>query len=129
MVAITLPDKSIRQFQQPVSVAEVAASTASFDLHTKFRVYHRAGVREYLVWRALDQEVDWFVLHGSQFVRLVPDAEGCVKSEVFPGLWLSVPNLIAANFQAVGAVLQQGLQSAEHTAFVSKLEQAVSVSK
>ncbi len=35
----------------PELVAEVAASTASFDLHKKFRVYRRAGVCEYLVWR------------------------------------------------------------------------------
>lgn len=113
----------------PELVAEIAASTASFDLHTKFRVYHRSGVREYLVWRVLDQEVDWFVLHGSQYDRLLPDSEGCLKSEVFPGLWLSVPNLIAANFQAVAATLQQGLQSAEHTAFVDQLKQAASATK
>lgn len=113
----------------PELVAEVAASSVSFDLHTKFLVYRRAGVREYLVWRVLDQEFDWFVLRGSQFERLVPDADGCLKSEVFPGLWLSVPHLIAANFRAVGAVLQLGLQSAEHAAFVTKLEQAAASGK
>ncbi len=113
----------------PELVAEIAASTASFDLHTKFRVYRRTGVREYLVWRVLDQEVDWFVLRGSQFERLMPDADGCLKSEVFPGLWLSVPHLLAANFRMVGTVLQNGLQSAEHAAFATKLEQAAAQGK
>ena len=108
----------------PELVAEVAASSASFDLHTKFRVYRRTGVKEYLVWRVLDQEFDWFVLRGSQFERLVSDADGCLKSEVFPGLWLSVSHLLAADLRAVGTVLQNGLQSAEHAAFVTKLAQA-----
>ncbi len=113
----------------PELVAEVAASSASFDLHSKFRVYRRTGVREYLVWRVLDQEVDWFVLRGSQFERLMPDADGCLKSEVFPGLWLSVPHLLAANFRMVGTVLQNGLQSAEHAAFSAKLEQVAAQGK
>ena len=111
----------------PELVAEIAASTASFDLHTKFRIYRRAGVREYLVWRVLNQEVDWFVRRGSDFERLTPAANGCLKSEVFPGLWLSVPQLIAANYRAVSAVLQQGQQSDEHTAFAAKLEEAAKV--
>ena len=113
----------------PELVAEVAASSASFDLHSKFRVYRRTGVKEYLVWRVLDQEVDWFVLRGSQFERLLPDADGCLKSEVFPGLWLSVPHLLAADSRKVGKVLQNGLQSAEHAAFAAKLEQAAAQGK
>ncbi len=75
----------------------------------------------------LDQEVDWFVRRGSDFERLTPAANGCLKSEVFPGLWLSVPQLIAANYRAVSAVLQQGQQSDEHTAFAAKLEEAAKV--
>jgi Uma2 family endonuclease len=35
----------------PELIAEVAASSASFDLHEKLAVYQRCGVREYLVWR------------------------------------------------------------------------------
>lgn len=113
----------------PELVAEVADSSASYDLHTKFRVYRRTGVREYLVWRALEQEIDWFVLRGSQFERLAPDADGCLKSEVFPGLWLSVPHLLAADYRMVGKVLQNGLQSAEHAAFAAKLEQVAARGK
>jgi hypothetical protein len=35
----------------PEFVAEVTASSVSIDLHTKFSIYQRSGVREYLVWR------------------------------------------------------------------------------
>src|SRR4029453_2189512 len=50
----------------PEFVAEVAASSVSIDLHTKFHIYQRDGVREYLVWRVLERAVDWFVLRGRQ---------------------------------------------------------------
>ena len=39
----------------PELVAEVASSSASYDLHAKLRVYRRNGVREYIVWRVLDR--------------------------------------------------------------------------
>jgi Uma2 family endonuclease len=47
----------------PELVAEVASSSASFDAHTKLHAYRRNGVREYLLWRILDKEFDWFTLH------------------------------------------------------------------
>jgi Uma2 family endonuclease len=36
----------------PELIAEVAASSVSYDLHQKLHVYRRSGVREYVVWRA-----------------------------------------------------------------------------
>jgi Uma2 family endonuclease len=38
----------------PELVAEVASSSASYDLHQKMNAYRRNKVREYLVWRVLD---------------------------------------------------------------------------
>lgn len=35
----------------PELIVEIAASTASYDLHDKKQVYRRNGVQEYLVWR------------------------------------------------------------------------------
>jgi hypothetical protein len=53
-------------------------------------------------------------------LELVPD-DGIMRSQVFPGLWLGVSDLLAGNIQQVLTVLQAGLQSAEHGAFVEKL--------
>ncbi len=39
----------------PELVAEIAASSASYDLHDKLHAYRRNGVCEYLVWRTLDR--------------------------------------------------------------------------
>ncbi len=104
----------------PELVAEVSGSTASFDLHTKKTVYRRNGVCEYLVWRVLDREIDWFAASGSEFVPLVPDKTGILRSEVFPGLWLDTPALLNGDLAAVLTVLQRGLASPEHAALLQK---------
>ena len=57
----------------------------SYDLHAKLHVYRRNGVREYIVWRVLEREIDWFVLRAGQYERLPVDAQGLLRSQVFPG--------------------------------------------
>jgi hypothetical protein len=44
-----------------------------------------------------------------------------LRSEVFPGLWLDVPALLADDLAKVLATLQQGITSDEHSAFVERL--------
>ena len=51
----------------PELVAEVASSSASYDLGKKLNAYRRNGVREYVVWRVLDRQVDWFVNREGRF--------------------------------------------------------------
>lgn len=72
----------------PELVVEIAASTASYDLHSKKRVYESHGVKEYIVWRTLDREIDWFVLVDGKYERLNPDSDGVLFSREFPGLVL-----------------------------------------
>ncbi len=112
----------------PELAAEIAATSASYDLHVKKEVYRRNGVREYLVWRKLDGEFDWFWLKSGQYERLLPDAEGILKSQVFPGLWLDPPALLKADLQRVIQVLEKGLASPEHQAFLKHLAQTASIS-
>jgi Uma2 family endonuclease len=108
----------------PELVAEIAASSVALDLKTKLRVYLRNRVREYLVWRVLDQQIDWYVLRGSQYDRLPLNPAGVHQSEVFPGLWLDPAAMVGLDLATVLRVLQQGLASPEHAAFVTKLQQA-----
>jgi len=70
----------------PELVAEVASSSVSYDLHAKLQVYRRSGVGEYIVWRVLDRELDWFVLRAGQYERMAVDAQGLLRSQVFAGL-------------------------------------------
>ncbi|MHB1561161.1 MAG: Uma2 family endonuclease [Isosphaeraceae bacterium] len=107
----------------PELVAEVSASSASIDLGKKFDVFRRNGVREYLVWRVLDRQVDWFVNRAGRFERVNPPADGILRSEVFPGLWLDAAALVRNDRKAVQAALQKGLDSPEHAEFVARLAQ------
>jgi Uma2 family endonuclease len=108
----------------PELVVEVAASSASYDLHDKLQAYRRNGVQEYVVWRVLDGELDWLALREGRYERLEPDGSGVLRSEVFPGLWLDVPALLRGELAAVLSTLQAGLASAEHAALVERLRAA-----
>jgi Uma2 family endonuclease len=105
----------------PELVAEVASSSVSYDLHAKLHVYRRNGVREYLVWRVLEREIDWFVLRAGQYERMAVDVQGLLQSEVFPGLWLDPAALVRGDLATVLAIVQQGLASPEHGTFVTRL--------
>lgn len=91
----------------PQLVVEVAASSAAYDLHQKLEAYRRNGVREYVVWRTLDGMVDWFRLRGDEYVWVEPDEAGVIESEVFPGLRLHVPKLLAGDLAGVLAALDR----------------------
>lgn len=105
-------------------IAEVAASSASYDLHDKLRAYQRNGVLEYLVWRVLDRAIDWFVLRNDRYEHLPLSSAGDYQSQVFPGLWLDPAALIRGDLAQVMTVLQQGLATLEHADFVRRLQAA-----
>ena len=106
----------------PELVAEISASTASFDLHTKLQMYRRHGVQEYIVWRVLDAAVDWFALRQGDYSRLDAGANSWYRSEFFPGLWLDAAALVRGDKLAVLQALEQGLASEDHAAFIQKLK-------
>ncbi len=108
----------------PDLVAEVAASTASYDLHDKLGAYRRNGVREYLVCRVFDRRVDWFVLREGTYEPLAPAPDGSLRSTVFPGLWLDPAALLRGDLPAVLTLVQHGLESPEHAEFAARLGQA-----
>jgi Uma2 family endonuclease len=106
----------------PDLIAEIAASSKGKDLGPKRRAYARNGVQEYLVWRTEEDAIDWYVLQQGDYVSMNRDEAGIIRSQVFPGLWLDVPAMIERNLARVLAVLNQGLATPEHAAFVGKLE-------
>jgi Uma2 family endonuclease len=105
----------------PDLVAEVAASNVSYDLHDKLNSYCRDGVREYVVVRVLDQQIDWFVLHEGRYEKISSGEDGFLRSTVFPGLWLDASALLRGDRARVLAVVQQGLNSPEHADFEASL--------
>lgn len=108
----------------PELVAEVSRSSKGYDLGVKLDVYRRHGVQEYLVWRVNDGVVDWFALRPAGYERVPVGADGIVRSEVLPGLWLDPAALVAGDTPALLRAAQLGHGSPEHATFVRRLAAA-----
>lgn len=91
----------------PEFVMEIAASSASYDLHDKLEAYRLAGVPEYVVWRVIDEQFDWFRLRDGAYVRVELNADGVIESTSFPGLRLSIPAMVTGNRAAILAALER----------------------
>jgi len=105
----------------PELVVEVAATSASKDMHDKRKVYRRMGVREYVVWLVREKRLLWWRLEEGEYRALEPDADGLLHSRVFPGLALNVQALLDRDVARVLAEQQRCLQTEAHQAFVEKL--------
>lgn len=108
----------------PELVVEIARSSRAFDLGAKYLDYERAGVTEYVVVALDPDEVYWHVCRGDRFVRLACGGDGIFRSEVFPGLWLDAAALFAGDRKRLRDVVDQGVATPEHAAFVAMLEEA-----
>ena len=82
-----------------------AVDRALVALRNCFVPSHEGQIGEY---------ADAFLLRDGQFDRLLPDGDGIVKSQAFPGLWLNVPALISGRLAEVLVTLQKGCAAAEH---------------
>jgi Uma2 family endonuclease len=108
----------------PELLIEIAVSSKAFDLKEKLEAYQRSGAPEYIVWRVLDQAIDWFILRDGKYDRLPLGPDGIYRSEVFPGLWLDTGAMIDGDLPAIYRAVQLGLATPEHAAFVAKLRAA-----
>jgi Uma2 family endonuclease len=106
----------------PELVVEIAASTTSIDAREKLVSYRRAGVREYILWRTIDEALDWWILENDEYRPLPAGTDKLLRSRVFPGLWLDTVALLAGDGAGVMARLQVGLKCAEHAAFAADLK-------
>lgn len=105
----------------PELAVEVAASSASYDLHDKRQVYRRNGIQEYIVWQADSKTILWFSLQAGRYEVLVPDDVGILRSMIFPGLWLDTKAFIAGDLAQVLETLREGINDSSHQEFVRKM--------
>ena len=104
------------------TTSTIASSSVSYDLHAKLNVYRRNAIPEYVVWRVLNRAIDWFILREGQYRPIATDAQGLYRSEVFPGLRLDPAALIARDTRRLRDVVDRGLATADHRAFVAALD-------
>jgi hypothetical protein len=69
-----------------------------------------------------EQEARWFAWRDGEYELTQPDGEGILRSRVLPGLWLDPTQFWQGDLAGVLAVLQQGLASPEHAAFVAQVQ-------
>jgi Putative restriction endonuclease len=105
----------------PELTVEIAAITASYDLHDKLEMYEQKSVQEYIVWRVLDKQIDWFSLENGKYQRLSANNRGIIESKVFTGLRLNVNALLNDDLTQVLQDLQSGITSKSHKEFVKNL--------
>ena len=105
----------------PELAVEIAASSMRRDLGPRRRLYEEAGVPEYLVVLVEQVKVLWLGLADGKYREIKPGADGVLRSEIFPGLWLDPEALLTSDRVRLLTVLKQGLKSSEHRAFLAEL--------
>jgi hypothetical protein len=66
----------------PELLAEICASSVSYDLHQRYNLYQSAGVPEYLAVVLYEREIRWHTLADGRYQALSPDADGLYRSRV-----------------------------------------------
>jgi Uma2 family endonuclease len=105
----------------PELAIEVCQSSTDHDYGPKLRLYQRVGVSEYITLDTAREQLVWRVLVGRKYQALRPDSDGILRSRVFPGLWLDPLHVWAEDVPGMESLLQQGLDTAEHQAFIERL--------
>lgn len=106
----------------PELIVEICLTSTEIDFGPKLSLYQRAGVREYITVEVFAKRIVWRVLEGGSYRELTSEPGGVYRSRTFPGLWLNVSDFWTRDKAAMGALLQEGLASEEHAAFVQQLK-------
>jgi Uma2 family endonuclease len=105
----------------PELIVEISHTTSAKDKGAKLRLYERSGVLEYLTVRPRQQQVVWRELVDGKYREIAPAEDGCLRSRVFPGLWLDPAALWAKDLGALAATVHRGVATPEHSEFVERL--------
>jgi hypothetical protein len=108
----------------PELAAEIAGSSAPLDLGKKRNLYAAAGVREYIIVLIEEGRILWLRLEDGVYREIAPGADGILRSQVFPGLWLDAKALLNQEAARLLDLLDLGLRTPEHGEFVKKLAAA-----
>ena len=101
----------------PELAIEVYYSSTDVDFGAKLRLYQRAGVQEYVTVEILRNRIIWRELKSGRYQDLPPE-EGIFKCHIFPGLWLDAAAFWEKDRPRMSAILNRGLATPEHAAFL-----------
>jgi Uma2 family endonuclease len=106
----------------PELIVEISESSTAYDFGPKLALYQRAGVREYITLDTSSKQITWRVLTGGSYRRRSRGIDWIYRSKAFPGLWLDPRHIWSCEGRSMLAVLQKGIDSEEHRAFVARMK-------
>jgi Uma2 family endonuclease len=107
----------------PELVVEICDTSTDYDYGPKLDLYRRAGVKEYITVDTMHGWLVWRILIDGDYKHLAAGDEGVLRSPTFPGLWLNPEHVWLADSIPMIELLQQGIASPEHSAFVQSLSE------
>jgi Uma2 family endonuclease len=105
----------------PELVVEICETSTDYDYGPKLDLYRRAGVKEYITVDTMHGWLVWRILVDGDYKHLAAGDDGVLRSPAFPGLWLNPEHVWLADSIPMIELLQQGIASSEHAAFVQSL--------
>jgi hypothetical protein len=67
-----------------------------------------------------ERELRWFDLRAEEELQI--DGDGVCRIRTFPGLWIHGESLFAKDSARLLSILEQGLATPEHGAFIAALQ-------
>ena len=107
------------QFQKP-GVGDRAHHAADIDRIGRLDQHHRDALEP--LWRTPAVLERNRLIATANGIRVLPDRDGIYRSQIFPGLWVDGRALFALDSRRLIEVVQQGIASPEHAAFVKRLK-------
>jgi len=74
-----------------------------------------------LVLLVHEKKAIWYRWQEGSYQPMPPDAQGILRSQIFPGLWFDPTRFWAGDMASVLAVLRQGIDAPEHVEFLQTL--------
>jgi Uma2 family endonuclease len=105
----------------PELIVEVCVTSEKLDTGEKKDLYQTAGVIEYIVFFP-GSRILWYTLAEGRYRESPPGPDGLHRSSAFPGLWLDPAALLAGDGRRIVDVVNRGLATPEHAAFVAQLD-------
>jgi Uma2 family endonuclease len=108
----------------PELAVEICLTSTEVDFGPKRKLYRNAGVREYITIETFRKRIVWRMLADGLYIQQETPADGILRSETFPGLWLDAAAFWADGGTKLLAALNAGLSSEDHQEFVARLAAA-----
>jgi len=105
----------------PELAVEICVTSSEVDFGPKLALYQRAGVLEYITVEQFGPRMIWRVLENGAYIAQTLPADGILRSQFFPGLWLDAAAFWANDGAKMLAALNAGLASEDHRKFVERL--------